>query len=290
MLCGCIDIGTNTTRVLVAEPHPGGLREILQRRSFTRLGRGLAPGGTIPAARIAETASVVAEQRALAEQAGASSIRVVATAVIRRAANRDEFCAAIRLHGGVEVCVLDGVEEARLAFLGATRTIGRALSGRIAVVDVGGGSTEIAVGTMAGGVEWAESFEFGSGFLADAYLGSDPPCPGELEAVRAHAARALAEVDPGPVDVAIAVGGSAASLRRLVGGQLDTSSLEQALRVLTSGTAVDVAARFALDAQRVRLMPAGLLALDAAAQALGRPLEIGCGGLREGVLIDLAGA
>jgi exopolyphosphatase/guanosine-5'-triphosphate,3'-diphosphate pyrophosphatase len=290
MLCGCIDIGTNTTRVLVAEPHAGGLREVLQRRSFTRLGRGLAPGGTIPAARIAETVSVVAEQQALAEQAGATSIRAVATAVIRRAANRDEFCAAIRSHGGVEVCVLDGEEEARLAFLGATRTIGRELHGRIAVVDVGGGSTEIAVGTMGGGVEWAASFEFGSGFLADAYLGSDPPSSGELEAVRAHAAQALAGIDPGRVDVALAVGGSAASLRRLVGGQLDTSSLDQALRVLRSGTAVDVAARFALDAQRVRLMPAGLLALDAAAQALGRPLEIGCGGLREGVLIDLAGA
>jgi exopolyphosphatase/guanosine-5'-triphosphate,3'-diphosphate pyrophosphatase len=289
MLCGCIDIGTNTTRVLVAEPRPEGLREILQRRAFTRLGRGLAPGGTIPAARIAETASVVAEQHALAEQAGASSIRAVATAVIRRASNRDEFCAAIRAQGGVEVCVLDGEEEARLAFLGATRTIGRELSGRIAVVDVGGGSTEIAVGTMAGGVDWAASFEFGSGFLADAYLGGDPPCADELDAVRAHASRALAGIDPGPVDVAIAVGGSAASLRRLVGGQLDTSSLDQALRVLTSGQAVDVAARFDLDAQRVRLMPAGLLALDAAAKLLGRPLEIGCGGLREGVLIDLAG-
>ena len=93
MLCGCIDIGTNTTRVLVAEARPAGLREVLQRRAFTRLGRGLAPGGTIPAARIAETAGVVAEQHALAEQAGASTIRAVATAVIRRAVNRDEFCA-----------------------------------------------------------------------------------------------------------------------------------------------------------------------------------------------------
>ena len=85
------------------------------------------------------------------------------------------------------------------------------------------------------------------------------------------------------------MGGSAASLRRLVGPELDAHSLAQALRVLTSGPATDVAARFDLDAQRVRLMPAGLLALDAAAQALGRPLQIGCGGLREGVLIDLAG-
>ena len=221
MLCGCIDIGTNTTRVLVAEARDGGLREVLQRRAFTRLGRGLAPGGSIPAARIAETASVVAEQHALAEQVGARTIRAVATAVIRRAANRAEFCAAIREHGGVEVSVLDGEEEARLAFLGATRTLGRPLPGRVAVVDVGGGSTEIAVGTLAGGVEWSCSFPFGSGFLADAYLGGDPPSPAELAAVRAHAAQALQAIDPGPVDVAVAVGGSAASLRRLVGSELE---------------------------------------------------------------------
>ena len=127
MLCGCIDIGTNTTRVLVAEANDGTLTEVLQRRAFTRLGRGLSAGGTIPAARIAETAIVVAEQVALARQAGAAAIRTVATAVIRSAANRDEFCAEIRRHGGVEVCVLDGEEEARLAFLGATRTLGRPL-------------------------------------------------------------------------------------------------------------------------------------------------------------------
>jgi exopolyphosphatase/guanosine-5'-triphosphate,3'-diphosphate pyrophosphatase len=142
---------------------------------------------------------------------------------------------------------------------------------------------------VAGGVEWSASFEIGSGFLADAYLNGDPPCADELRAVRRHAEQVLSSLDAGPVDVAIAVGGSAASLRRLVGGQLDPASLEQALAVLTSGHADEVAGRFDLDAQRVRLMPAGLLALDAAAQALGRPLEIGCGGLREGVLIDLAG-
>jgi exopolyphosphatase/guanosine-5'-triphosphate,3'-diphosphate pyrophosphatase len=288
MLCGCIDIGTNTTRVLVAEARDGGLLEVLQRRSFTRLGRGLVPGGTIPADRIAETASVVAEQHALAQQVGARSIRAVATAVIRRAANKAEFCAAIRAHG-VEVCVLDGEEEARLAFLGATRTLGRPLPGRVAVVDVGGGSSELAVGTVAGGVEWSASFAFGSGYLADTYLGGDPPSAAELAAVRAHASDALAKIAPGPVDIAIAVGGSAASLRRLVGDELGAQSLERALRVLSSGPAADVALRFDLDPQRVRLMPAGLLALDAAAQVLGRPLQIGLGGLREGVLLDLAG-
>src|SRR3954447_13840855 len=213
MLCGCIDIGTNTTRVLVADAHHGQLTEVLQHKAFTRLGRGLTAGGRIPAARIAENAGVVAEQFALAEQAGARSIRAVATAVIRSAANREEFCRAMREYGGVDVCVLDGEEEARLAFLGATRTLAHPLDGRVAVVDVGGGSTEIAVGTVDGGVEWWRSFAFGSGFLAAASFAPDPPSPAQLDDVRYHAAEILKDVDPPPVDAAVAVGGSAASLR-----------------------------------------------------------------------------
>src|SRR4051794_17168667 len=289
MLCGCIDIGTNTTRVLVADACNGRLIEVLQRRAFTRLGRGLSLGGRIPAARIAENAGVVAEQFALAEQAGARSIRTVATACIRSAANRQEFCDAMRQHGGVEVSVLEGEEEARLAFVGATRTLETPPPGRVAVVDVGGGSTEIAVGTIEGGVEWWASFPFGSGFLADAYLGDDPPSDDQLDEVRWHAEQVLKDTAPPPVDLAVAVGGSAASLRRLVGHELNPESLAGALKLLTSGPAADVAARYELDVQRVRLMPAGLLALEAAGRALDRPLQIGRGGLREGVLFDLAG-
>jgi exopolyphosphatase/guanosine-5'-triphosphate,3'-diphosphate pyrophosphatase len=287
MLCGCIDIGTNTTRVLVAEARAGQLTEVLQRKAFTRLGRGLTPGGAIPADRIAATAEVVAEQRALAEQAGARPIRTVATAVIRRAANQAEFCAAMRAHGGVDVHVLDGEEEARLAFLGATRTLGRMLPGRVGVVDVGGGSTEIAVGTVAGGADWSTSLPFGSGFLADRFLHTDPPTADELAAARAYAAMSTT---PAPsVESAVAVGGSAASVRKLVGPVLDEATLSRALAVLAGAPAAQVAARYHLEEQRVRLLPAGLLALGAAAAALGRPLEIGNGGLREGVLLDLAG-
>ena len=87
----------------------------------------------------------------------------------------------------------------------------------------------------------------------------------------------------------VAVGGSAASLRRLVGDELSSVSLQRALCELTRGPAAEVATRFALDPQRVRLMPAGLLALEATGRLLGRPLQIARGGLREGVLLDLAG-
>jgi exopolyphosphatase / guanosine-5'-triphosphate,3'-diphosphate pyrophosphatase len=283
MLCACIDIGTNTTRVLVAHARDGRLEEVLQQKAMTRLGRGLKAGGMLSDEQIAQTARVVEAQRQLARTLGAEQIRTVATAVIRKAANKHEFCRAV---GGVEI--LDGEEEARLAFLGATRTLGAPLPGRVGVVDVGGGSTEIAVGTLADGVEWSASFDFGSGFLADSYLHTDPPAATELEAVKQHAAGVLEGIAPPPVQHAVAVGGSAASLRRLVGAVLEPETLQRALRVLSEAPAKEVARRFDLEAERVKLLPAGILALDAAAQTLGRPLQIGRGGLREGVLLDIA--
>ena len=89
-------------------------------------------------------------------------------------------------------------------------------------------------------------------------------------------------------DCAVAVGGSAASLRRVVGEALGPASLDRALGMLCGGPAAAVARTFSLDAQRVRLLPAGILILDAAAQRLDRPLQIGRGGLREGLLLDMA--
>ena len=289
MVCGCIDIGSNTTRVLVAEAQDGRLRELLQRRAFTRIGKGLKPGAAIPRAKIEEVAAVVASHRELAEQVGAN-VRTVATAAIRGAANRDEFVAVVSELGGVKVVILDGEEEARLAFLGATRTLGQALDGTVGVVDVGGGSTEIAVGTLAGGVSWWASFRLGSGHLADEYLHSDPPSAAELARTGAHAAGVLEGLELPRPGSAVAVGGSAASLRRLVGTVLEPETTQRALRVLSGAPAVEVAERFALEPQRVRLLPAGMLILDAAAHALGCPLMIGNGGLREGVLLELAGS
>jgi exopolyphosphatase/guanosine-5'-triphosphate,3'-diphosphate pyrophosphatase len=279
MMCACVDIGTNTTRVLVADVKDGRVTEVLQQRVFTRIGT----GPVIAPEKIAEVARVVAAQVALARAAGAERVRVVATAAIRAAVNRDEFLDGMT----VEVEILEGYEEARLAFLGATSTLGRELPGVVGVVDVGGGSTEIAVGTVEGGVSWSSSFLVGSGALADHYLRSDPPTDDELRAVRSHACDVLRTREVPPADCAVAVGGSAASLRRLVGDELAPESLERALGVLSGAPAVDVAERLAIDAQRVRLLPAGILILGAASERLGRPLQIGRGGLREGLVLDM---
>jgi exopolyphosphatase / guanosine-5'-triphosphate,3'-diphosphate pyrophosphatase len=183
--------------------------------------------------------------------------------------------------------ILSGDAEARLAFSGATRTLPAPPEGTIAVVDVGGMSTEIAVGTMAAGVSWACSFDVGSGSLAAGCM-SDPPSPADMDAMRAEAAEAFAASDVPRPDAAVAVGGSAASLPTLVGPVLDDEALERALGVLTSAPAEEVARRHALAPERAHLLPAGILVLDAAAQRLGMPLRIGRGGLREGVIFELA--
>jgi exopolyphosphatase / guanosine-5'-triphosphate,3'-diphosphate pyrophosphatase len=289
MLCACIDIGSNTTRVLVADVVDGRLREVLQQRAFTRIGKGLK-GGEIPREKIAEVARVVAEQRAIVDQLGCVALRVVATAAIRNADNAAEFTAALRSEGGVDVEVLDGAEEARLAFAGATRTLGEPLAGSVGVVDVGGGSTELAIGTLAGGATWSESFRVGSGLLTDHYRRADPPSAAELHAMREYAHGVFEGLDLPPVGAAVAVGGSAASLRRLVGATLDGDSLQRAMQVLAAEPADAVAQRFSIDRERVLLMPAGLTVLDAAGAAFGRPLMIGRGGLREGVIFELAGS
>ena len=287
MICACIDIGSNTTRLLVADAGDGQLRELVTQRAFTRIGKSLGHGGAIPAEKIAETAEVVATQTKVAREVGADQIVAVATAAIRNAPNRADLVSAVHDAGGMELDVLSGEEEARLSFVGATRTLVQPAEGTIAVVDVGGGSSEIAVGEADGAMSWSASFRIGSGFLADAYLRSDPPSVEELEKVRRHVAGTFEGLEPPPAQSAVAVGGTATSLRRLLGAELVHETLERGIRVLSSTPIDDVAARFELDRERVRLLPAGILVLEAVSDLLELPLRIARGGLREGVLLEL---
>jgi exopolyphosphatase / guanosine-5'-triphosphate,3'-diphosphate pyrophosphatase len=285
--CACVDIGSNTTRLLVADHVGGPVAPVLQLRVFTRLGRACGAGGALAPDVVGELAEVVAAQVAAAHAEGAQALRVVATAAVRRAANGAEVCAALRAAAGVEVELLSGEEEARLAFEGATAAEAIDPAATVGVVDVGGGSSELIAGTRTGGVSWMRSLAIGSGDLAAAHLHADPPTVAQLDAVRAQIARALASVEPPPVAHAFAVGGSATSLRRLAGPLLDPGALARAIDELTAGPAAAVAARWELDPVRVRLLPAGILLLAAVAARLG-PLTIAKGGLREGVVMALA--
>ena len=266
----------------------GAVRELMTQRVYTRLGKSLGKDRRLPPAKVEEVASVVERQVRHARELGAERVRIVATAAIRQATNRDELVEAIERSAGVTAHVLSDEDEARLAFAGATRMLTAPVEGAIAVVDVGGGSTEIAIGTLDEGVVWSRSFRIGSGFLADSYLRSDPPAATELDAARHHAQGMFEGLNLPSVERAVACGGSAASLRRMAGAELTHDALERAVRLLASAPRADIAERFELDPERVHLLPAGVLILDAVTEAIGIPLKIGGGGLREGVVLELA--
>jgi exopolyphosphatase/guanosine-5'-triphosphate,3'-diphosphate pyrophosphatase len=285
----CIDIGSNTTRLLVADCESDRLVEVHQERSFTHLRRGLTSDEEIEADKIAEVAQVVAAQLSRARELGAKDVRGVATAAVRRAANRDALVSAVRHSCGLEVRILTGGEEARLAFSGAARTLGHVPSGPLGVVDVGGGSCEMVVGNVPDRVSWCASFELGSGALTDECLNSDPPSAAEVSRARARIDKVLGPAEPPPAAEVVAVGGSATSLRLIAGPRLDRGTFERVLALLCAARAGEVARRFALDADRVRLLPAGLLILQAAAECFGAPLEVARGGLREGLLLEAPG-
>jgi exopolyphosphatase / guanosine-5'-triphosphate,3'-diphosphate pyrophosphatase len=287
MLCAAIDIGSNTTRVLVAEPQEGQLRKVMEQRAYTRIGKASQHDGAIDPDKIAEVAEAVATQVRLAEEVGAEAIRTVATAAIREATNRTEVATEIERVAGVEVEVLSEHEEGRLAFIGATKTLGHPVEGEVAVVDVGGGSSEVVIGSAAEGMRSVQSFKIGSGSLADDHLSNDPPSPAEIRAVRDRIADFFEGVELEQPDQAVAVGGSATSLRTLVGAVLEYETLERAVRVLTGDPILEVARRFELDPRRVRILPTGVLLLEKLSELLGKPLQIGKGGLREGVILDL---
>jgi exopolyphosphatase/guanosine-5'-triphosphate,3'-diphosphate pyrophosphatase len=281
--CACIDIGSNTTRLLVAEADGARLRELVSERAFTHLGAGAVEVGP---QKIAEVAAVVARQLRLAEHLGAGSVRIVATAAVRHALDRRALAEAIEVACGAQLEILSPEDEARLAFAGAIGTLGEPPPGLLGVVDVGGGSTELVIGTAAGGVAWSVSLPVGSALLTRAELPSDPPAPAELDRVRVKLAGLFGAIEVPRPGTAYAVGGSATSMQRLMGAALDRAALTRGLQALVTRPSAEVALRLGLHADRARLLPAGILLLDAASRALGAPLLLAGGGLREGVVLE----
>ena len=287
MLCAAIDIGSNTTRVLVAEPVDGQLKKVMEQRAYTRINKAIDDDGAILPGKIEEVSEVVATQVRLARELGAETIRAVATAAVREATNGEQAAKAIGKAAGVGVDILSDEEEGRLSFVGATKTLGHPVSGTVGVVDVGGGSTEVILGTVPGGAREVRSWKVGSGVLADELLASDPPSAAEIRKVRDRIDDLFSGVEIDHPAKEVSVGGSATSMRRLVGAVLEYETLERGIRVLCGDPAAEVARRFELDPERVRILATGVLLLEKLSELLGQPLQIGKGGLREGVILDL---
>jgi len=173
-----IDIGTNTTRLIVAEVSGSTLQELERRTVITHLGEGVDQSGILSEAGIERVHETLAEYREIVERLAATPALVVATSAVRDASNGGEFLSEIERRYGFRVRLLSGNEEALLAFRGAT--LGRLLMRSVLIVDIGGGSTELVLGD-AGGPSFQISLDIGAVRLTERFVHSDPPTPAELE-------------------------------------------------------------------------------------------------------------
>ncbi|MGH2995130.1 MAG: hypothetical protein ACRDON_10485 [Gaiellaceae bacterium] len=286
MRVGIVDVGSSTVRLLVAAREGRTLTAVREDREHLHLGEEVERRGRLSPRAIAATARCVAEQARLAREAGVAEMRVLVTAPGRQSANGEELVGAVARACGMPVRVLSAEEEGRLAFAGALAGA-RRLAESLAVCDVGGGSTEIVVGTPAGGPVWLRSLDVGCVRLAHRLLADDPPGKRALASARSEVERALEGFAPPLPRAALGTGGSARALRKLVGGTLGEDELHAALAVLARRPSRRIARSFTIDERRARTLPAGALVLAALRRRLGVDLEVVRTGLREGAALAL---
>lgn len=182
MRVAAIDVGTNSTRLLVAEDRPGGFRSIDRRMVITRLGQGVDRTRLLSPEGLDRTLRTIAEYSATCGELGVELLRVTGTSAVRDARNREEFFEGVRKLTGTDPVMLSGEEEARATFFGTLSDLDE--PGPVMVVDIGGGSTEFIFGR--GEPERLVSLDIGCVRLFEKYLESDPPSSDELEALRAE--------------------------------------------------------------------------------------------------------
>jgi exopolyphosphatase/guanosine-5'-triphosphate,3'-diphosphate pyrophosphatase len=214
MRVAVIDIGTNSTRLLVAEVEDGRIAELDRRTAVTRLGEGVEATGRLADAAMARVSDTLAAYREAIDGLGGERVVAVATSAMRDAANGPAFRDEIHRRFDVDARTISGDEEARLTFLGATA--GRAAGAQTLVIDIGGGSTEYVTGEPGGDPGFHVSTRMGSVRHSERHLHTDPPTQAELAAL-AEDARGVVESDV-PAEVrarvegGIAVAGTATSL------------------------------------------------------------------------------
>jgi exopolyphosphatase/guanosine-5'-triphosphate,3'-diphosphate pyrophosphatase len=220
------DCGTNSVRLLVADldPDTGEEAELVREMRIVRLGQGVDRTGRISDEAMARTYAALDEYAELVARYRPERIRFVATSAARDAENAAEFTDGVRARLGVEPEVIEGDEEARASFAGATRAIGD-LPEPVLVVDIGGGSTELILGG-AGKVTAAESLDIGSVRLTERHLHDDPPTPEQVAALCADVDAAL---DGCAVDLAAArtVVGVAGTVTTVAAGALGLAAYDR---------------------------------------------------------------
>ncbi len=225
-----IDCGTNTIKLLVADldPESGQMVEHVREARMVRLGQGVDRTGRLSDAALERVFGAIDEYAAIIGEHDVEKTRFCATSAARDADNADVFTSGVEERLGVAPEVVAGDEEARLSYDGATRLLAAGLAAPYLVVDIGGGSTELILGTEAGEVIAAQSLDIGSVRLTERHLAGDPPTAEEVEAATADIEQALdgCDVDPGKAAAVIGVAGTVTTTAAMV---LDLPAYDRAV-------------------------------------------------------------
>jgi exopolyphosphatase/guanosine-5'-triphosphate,3'-diphosphate pyrophosphatase len=209
-----LDLGTNSTRLLVADVADDAITELERRSTVTRLGEGVDATGVLSEAAIDRVTGTVAGYREVIDRLGANTVVAIATSAMRDAENGPSFHRTLQQRFGIDARTISGDEEARLTFRGATA--GRSDAGETMVIDIGGGSTEYVVGRPGRDPAFNVSTRMGSVRHTERHVEGDPPSADEVAALSADAEQVVKRELPGAVRDGvrhgIAVAGTATSL------------------------------------------------------------------------------
>ncbi|HEX9398764.1 MAG TPA: Ppx/GppA phosphatase family protein [Anaeromyxobacter sp.] len=296
-----IDVGTNTVLLLVAERRGAALAPLLERAEITRLGRGVDATGRLDPGAIRDTVAVLADYARAARGLGARIVACVATSAARDAVNGAEFFDAARAAAGLAPEVIAGEEEARLVWSSAWRDFGR-VGEPLAVLDVGGGSTELSFGDGPA-PRGRASLQVGAVRLTERHVRGDPPSADEVQALRSaarEAVRPLAAMAGRPAGGRlVGVAGTVTTLsavaqalpaydaERVHGAALALAEVERLAGTLAALTVRERAALRGMEPKRADVILAGALVVAEAMRALGFDrLTVSDRGVRWGLLYE----
>ena len=286
MRSAIIDVGSNTVRLLVAERTADGLQPLREDKAQVSLGAEVARSGRISDEKLHETGRYAREFAAVARSLGCERIETLVTAPGRQSDNAGALLHVLGVAVGQAARVVSAEEEGRLAYVGARAAT--PLPGDVAVVDIGGGSTELMGGVDPARPDWLLSLDIGSQVLTARHFDDELPRRCAIAACREEIAAAFASVTTPSVAAALATGGSARALRRVVGSRLlGPDDLECAVRRLSKRTPREASRAFGLDDGRGRVVLAGALLAIETQRVLGVPLEVARGGIREGAALEI---
>jgi exopolyphosphatase/guanosine-5'-triphosphate,3'-diphosphate pyrophosphatase len=285
VIAAAIDVGTNTTRLLVARVESHHLTPLATDEVMTALGTGLETTGAIAPDGLERAERTVGAMAERARTLGAEHLAIACTAVGREASNAPELLARIRRATGVSATVLTGELEAALTFQGL---VAGGVAGELVAGDLGGGSLELMGGT-AGALAWAASLPVGVRKLTERFEISDPPQRSTWQSIVAETTDRVRPVATEHAAASVVVtGGSATALARLAGAmRLDAAALAGVADLLATGSADELARTTGVDPARLRLCFAGAGALEGIRRAFGLDrLEVSTAGLREGLVLE----